>query len=154
MKKIFSILIIALVIVSTLYVIKEGNMKNDVDTMEELIETAKDDDEINECIVLTRSGTDYYTKKITLNFNNADVTNECLFEVKYKSENAAKLAYEEIMADEDNEEVMLDGTVLTYRNDVFNLIGMKKEDAIAAAKQQVDTGILEGYKISIEKIKQ
>ena len=153
MKKFFSILIFALVIISVLYVFKEGNVESNVDTMEELIETANESEDIDECIVLTRTGTDYISKTITINFNNQDVTNECLFEVKYKTEQDARAAYDEIMASSDNEEVMLDGTILSYKNNVLNLIGMNKEDAIEAAKEQVGSGIFEGYKLSIEKVK-
>ena len=154
MKKFFSLLIIALVCVSVLYLLKEGNVESNVDTMEEIIETANESEDINECIVLTRSGNDYYSQKITINFNNQDIANECLFEIKYKTEDAAKNAYDSIMESEDNEEVMLDGTVLTYKNNVLNLIGMQKEEAIEAAKEQVGSGIFEGYKLSIEKVKQ
>ena len=153
MKKFFSILIITLVIVSVLYLLKEGNVESNVDTVEELIETATDEEEINECIVLTRTGNDYYLQKITINFNNQDIANECLFEIKYKTEDVAKAAYDSIMESEDNEEVMLDGTILTYKNNVLKLIGMKKEEAIEEAKEQVNSGIFEGYKISVEKIK-
>lgn len=153
MKKFFYILIITLVIVSVLYLLKEGNVESNVDTVEELIETATDEEEINECIVLTRTGNDYYLQKITINFNNQEVANECLFEIKYKTEDVAKAAYDSIMESEDNEEVMLDGTVLTYKNNVLKLIGMKKEETIEEAKEQVKSGIFEGYKLSVEKIK-
>ncbi|MCQ2749348.1 MAG: hypothetical protein MJ246_05140 [Clostridia bacterium] len=153
MKKIFSILILTLVVISAVYLFKEGNVASNVDTVEELIETASESDDINECIVLTRSSNEYSMKKITINFNNQDITSECLFEVKYKTEVDAKNAYDEIMESSDNEEVMLDGTLLTYKNNVLNLIGMKKEDAIEEAKEQVESGIFKGYKLSIEKVK-
>lgn len=150
MKKVLIVFAIICILFAVYTLANKNETKQDIEVVGELIESIESNEQ--EVMVCTKQGSDFFTEqKIYIHFSIEGLVDEVKLFEKYSSREIAASSYDVILSNENNEEVILDGTTITYNaTKTFGYEGKTKEEMIEIMNEYKTDGINTGYVITWE----